>query len=530
MTSKKTAKCKKEPARRPDPETAKQQVVKALKKVPIQSLTHASPPGVYVPPPPSPCPSPLPPPAVQRRPPSQQSARPTDDAEYATGRPPTSPPLASSQVRTPSTLPTGPDCASPTGNVQPLPPNTFPDVHQSFLTSHEGGRHDARPRHHFAHTTATVYPTHDNPRLVREPGGHHGGYALSGDTTAAIAPCDPHRSSAPTYRRYPHSWTIPSVPPVTSAHFVDVRQATLSEPNGSDASIGEANSRCSGDLTRYQGSWATAHTGGWRADNAFVGLNQGPDQFGCAVPGAPPLHNHTRNRDNEAARAAQLRDVSSPIWSYGGEAYDQRGYTYPDGTVPVHQTVGNCGTAQGGLYPPEGDHHLGGLPQNAGEASAYVPFGAGLSAVGSAATYASYGGNQSALVSGGYLPQFAASAVDGGGTPLNPCYSEEGYSASWYSNDGHVPDLASSPGTPSSASEESVPTHFETEPTTLATRGYEPTVATVPMDGANAFTILFDEGGVYIPWQVYHNMHCRPFCGMKKTIDDCVWAAWGQQQ
>ncbi|KAI0640258.1 hypothetical protein C8Q77DRAFT_123310 [Trametes polyzona] len=533
MTSKKTPKCKRESSPRPRPKTAKQEVVKALKKVPIQSLAVSSLPpwandmyySVFAtevaqpalpPPPPSP--------ATQRRS-SHKPRRRTDKVEQLASAPP-----SRSKARKPSISPIHPPSTSRTARSNSLRhPTMHPDDPRP-RSSHKGGRDRTRPRDSYEHTSPT-YATNDRSQLISEHREANGTCKMSVHAGVATAPYEPDRSPSSLLPGFPYPCMIPLPPPATPPHGVGACKNALSDLNGGYTPFTNSGVS-SGEQPGYQ-SPVAAVLGGHRRNDAVMGLETGPSQSGRAVPGTTPLHDHTQYRDNEAAHAAQLQHVSDRVWSYGGSACDQIDYTCLDRTGPECQSVENFDFAQDSYCPNEDGHQLvGPSSQNAPEDLGYIPtFGVAPSAIdGGAPTHAVYEVDQSAFGAGGYPQEPAIVAMGFEGALPSAQNSGDTSGAFWYLNSENVPDLSSSPGTHSSTSGENFATYLEMELGAFATAGYNSSVATVPTDEVRAHPNPLDGETVNVAWSGYCDVDGRPFYGMETTIDEFLWATRGMQQ
>ncbi|KAI0640291.1 hypothetical protein C8Q77DRAFT_1205605 [Trametes polyzona] len=541
MVAKKTSKCERESARRPDQETVKREVVKALKKVPIQSLAVSSLPpwandmyySVFATEVAQPAlPPPQPSPAAQRRS-SHKPRRRTDNVEHATGQQLPSAPPSRSKARKPAISLIRPPCASPTARSNSIQHPTLKSNVPHSRSSHKGGRDHTRPRDSCRHTPPT-YATNDRSQLVSEPEEANSNCRMSVHAEAATVLYEPDRPTSPLLLRYPYACMVPPTPPTTLPRSVDACKGASSDLKGGYTSFTNGGFS-GGEQPGYQ-TLAAAVLGGYRPRNdAVAGLETGPYQFGCAVPGTTPLHDQSKTRDNEAAHAAQLQRVSSPVWSYGGIACDQNDYTYLDRTGPVAQSVENLECARGSFSPNEDGHQVvGPSSQNAPEDLGCIPtFGAGPSAIdGGPPTHAVYEVDQSAFIAGGYPQEPATVAMCFEGALPSAQNSGDASGALWYLNEENVPDLSSSPGTHSSTSEESFATYFEMQLGPCAAAGYdpEPTAATMPEIEASAHTIPVDGGDGNVTWTVYYDNVGRPFYGLETTLDEYLWATRGTQQ
>ncbi|KAI0635767.1 hypothetical protein C8Q77DRAFT_1099511 [Trametes polyzona] len=367
MPAKKTPKCERKSTQRPDRETAKREVVRAAKRVPKQSRTvsslspeandeyyHVMAIGIVLPA--------LPTPLARRH----RRQRPIKSLEQHT-----SPPPLSSEARSSSISPIQPPYVDPTAcSDSPLHPTTNPNATHS-RPSHKEDKSHTRRRDSGGHRPPS-YPIYDHSELVNEHRDLNDDRRTPVHAEAATVPYEPDRSPLPLLLRYPYLCMVPPTPPAPPPHCVDACQATPSELNARQATLGNSGFTSTRPLDHQ--SLAAMVPGGYRQNTTVAGLDVGPYQSGCAAPGTTPQHNQTYTRDNEAARAAQLQHVSDHVWPYGRSAHDQTGYTCLDRTGPVRPLVDNIDCEQGWFCPNEGGHQLvGPSSQNATEIMRYVP-------------------------------------------------------------------------------------------------------------------------------------------------------------
>ncbi|KAI0630710.1 hypothetical protein C8Q77DRAFT_221970 [Trametes polyzona] len=275
-----------------------------------------------------------------------------------------------------------------------------------------------------------------------------------------------------------------------------------------------------GEPPGSQGSGETlcAGLGPWWSSEVPAHLGAGPNQSGCAVPGTTPLHDQIEIRNNEAAHAAQLGGVSSSTRSYGGDVYDQGGYTHSmaDGVVPAWQAVESFDSAQGGLYPYQDGSLPLAVPSSQGATGdvGYAPTpSTHPSAINESATISfEHGINQSAFGAEASVPVAAAHAL-GIEVPLQGC---ESALWGWDGSDYQPPSEPSI--VPSIASQADAPVSWETDGGTSAQGQCYPIGAYRAMDVADAAGPMPLRDGEGETWRGdVHTATCYPY-GMGATV------------